>query len=336
MISPVMLALYQFCSGMSSEIGDVDNTFHYYQQTYNLIESIINWDNSNIEFWLIISEPTSPSDPEIKCKFLDNVIPKLLTRSTNVSFTDTRNFAALFFTDNNNDEKQLNMSLKLPPDVIKIYLNHNGCQLDEAKLADIVDILWASAEISFIYYISFCNCSITDNYGSVDDVRRRPHKDIHGCIINLFYHQPFVRNKSGQWGVLTKMPLINEQEGVERQLINTSSQAFHYFPFQRKHNLNFNQMNMTVILFESANAYLKQEMNIFRYKLSASILENPHYLLDAYFGMDAELLRMLKTTLNFTVNISPTSDRQLYGFRKKHILNKHKHEQVQSHAANKF
>lgn len=315
-----MLFFYPFFVAPSSRIvadsnNNNDAQCYYHWQTYNLIENIIKWHNFNAKFWLVVVEGIrNLSDSTVKCAFLriSNHSPKILALPI-VNFPQTRNFAAIFLTSNDNIENQLNMSLMLPPDVIKIYLDHNGCQLNETKLAKIMDTLWLSREIGFIYYISFCSLSTTSNYDSIDSLRLS-HKD-NNCTISLFYHQPFVKNKSGQWGVMEKVSLINDRGGVKRQTINMNSQVFHRFPFQRKHNLNLNGLDMTVILFPSTGAYHKSELEIFRNQLSKEVLEDPFHNLDAYFGYDADVLRELKMQMNFTLHLSPTSDRQSYGFK---------------------
>lgn len=310
MILAALLLFYRISSATTSDIEDANKNFHYYQQTYNLIENFINWHNSNTKYWIVVSDGLL-SDHDIKCAFLNNPTPKMLFEPHVVNSADGRDFAALFFTDSSRIESHLNMSLKLPPDVIKIYLNHNGCQLNETKLAEIMNTLWLSREIGFIYYISFCSLSTTSNYDSIDN-RRSPHKDNYNCTINLFHHQPFVENKSGQWGVLAKVDLINDREGVRREWIEMSSQVFHYFPFQRKHNLKLNRLNMTVILFPSTNAYLRSEMKIFR---EQEVFADPLHHIEAYFGDDVALLRELQLQMDFTLTLSPTSDHQMYGFR---------------------
>lgn len=320
MILTALLLVYQFFDATSKYIGGENNNrnFYYYQQTYNLIENIMEWHNFNVEFWVVVSGETL-SDHAIKCAFLNNDMPKILFHQQVVNFPASRNFAAIFFVDTNHTESQLNMSRKLPPDVIKIYLDHSGCQLNETKLAEIMNTLWLSDEIGFIYYISFCSLNTTSNYDSIDNTRR-PHKDHYNCTINLFYHQPFVRNKSGQWGVVEKMDLINDREGDRRQRINMSSQVFHYFPFQRKHSLKLNRLNMTVILFPSTSAYHKNGMKVFNNQLTKKVQDDPLHNIDAYFGGDAEVLKELQHQMNFTLNLFPTSDRQLYGFKVSAIL----------------
>lgn len=314
-----MLFFYPFLATPSSRIVDDNNNSndtlcYYHWQTYNLIENIIKWRNFNANFWLVVAEGTKNlSNPSMKCAFLSNSSPKILIQPI-VNFPQTRNFAAIFFTGTDSIENQLNMSLKLPQDVIKIYLDHNGCQLNETKLAEIMNTLWLSREIGFIYYISFCSLSTTSNYDSIDN-HRGTHKDNYNCAISLYYHHPFVKNKSGQWGVMKKVVLINDRGGVKRQTINMSSQVFHRFPFRRMNSLNLNGLDMTVIFFPSTGSYHKSELEIFRNQLSKEILDDPFHNLGAYFGFDADVLRELKVQMNFTLHLSPTSDRQSYGFK---------------------
>lgn len=306
---------YQF-SALASKacIGSENNAFYYHQQTYNLIENIMKWHNLNADFWFVVVDGKL-SDTTYMCAFLNNDVPKIVSNQQVVNFPKTRNFAALFSADSNRVESQLNISLKLPPDVIKIYLDWSGCQLNTTRLAEIMRNLWLSDEIGFIYYISFCSLSTTvTNYDTIDNTQR-PHKDNYDCTINLFYHHPFVKGDSGQWGVLQKVDLINDCGGEERQRINMSSQVFHDFPFRRQHNLKLNRLNMTVILFGSTCAYPKSSMEIFRNYLSKEAIEDPLHHLDAYFGEDPELLRELQTQMNFTITISPTSDQQYFGFK---------------------
>lgn len=287
------------------------NSHLYYQkQTYNLIENIINWHNFNTNFWLVVSDGTTLSDQHVESAYVTNTIPKIVYDLRAVNYPETRNFAAIFFADTD----QLNLARKLPPDTIKIYVDHNGCQLNETKLAEIMNTLWLADEIGFIYYISFCNLSTTSNHNSIDKAPL-PHKDSNNCAINLFCHQPFVKNKSGQLGVLEKISLINDEECNGRQWINMSSQVFHDFPFRRRHSLKLNRMNLTVILFPSTAAYLRSDMEIFRNQLSKEVLADPLHHVDAYFGEDLELLKELQKQMDFTLTLSPTSDRQLYGFK---------------------
>lgn len=309
-----MLFFYPFLAAPSSRIHNT-TLCYYHWQTYNLIENIIKWHNFDANFWLVVAEGNrNLFDIIMKCAFLSNNKLKMLAQPSIVNFPQTRNFAAIFFTSSDSIENQLNMSLKLPQDVIKIYLNHNGCQLNETNLAEIMNRLWLSREIGFIYYISYCSLSTTSNYDSIDN-HREPHKDNYNCAISLFYHHPFVKNKSGQWGVMEKVDLINDRMGVKRQTINMSSQVFHRFPFQRKHTLNLNGLDMTVIFFPSTGAYFKSELEIFHNQLSKEVLDDPFHNLDAYFGYDADVLRELKMQMNFTLHLSPTTDRQSYGFK---------------------
>lgn len=186
---------------ISTGLVATNNSVKFYQQTYDLIENIIGWHDANANFRFIVApDGTALQD----CTFLSDSVPKIMSNQQAVNFPDTRNFAAIFFAD----ASLLNMSLKLPPDVIKIYLDHhNGCQLNETNLAEVMNTLWRSSEIGFIYYISFCSSSTTVNYDAIDNARP-PHKD--NCNINLFYHQPFERDTSGRWGVLEKVNLIND------------------------------------------------------------------------------------------------------------------------------
>lgn len=312
----LLVLSYQFFRlSLGTCIEDENNDFYYHQQTYNLIENIIKWHNLNTDFWFVVSDGTV-SDRDIMCAFLNNNATKIVSNQQVVNFPQSRNFAAIFSADSNRVESQLNMSLKLPPDVIKIYLDRSGCQLNATRLAEIMSALWLSDEIGFIYYISFCSLSTTTaNYDTIDNTQR-PHKDNYNCsTINLFYHQPFVKGKSGQWGVLEKVDLINDCEGERRQRINMSSQVFHDFPFRRKRNLKLNGLNLTVILFPSTGAYHKGEMEIFHNQLPKELLDDPFHHFNAYFGEDPELLKELQAQMNFNFSISPTSDREFFGFK---------------------
>jgi hypothetical protein len=70
-----------------------------------------------------------------------------------------------------------------------------------------------------------------------------------------------------------------------------------------------------VILFTSTNAYHRSELGMFRDKLSKAVLDDPLHHVEAYFGLDVDLLKELEQQMNFTLLVSPTSDRQLYGFK---------------------
>lgn len=174
-----LVMLYHFFDAASCRCQD-------YQR--NLIDNIINSHNRNVKIWWIVAPPLSDDDSSL---LLNTDILTILHRQRPKNFPSTRNFAAIVFAS---IDSELNMSLKLPADVIKIYLDHNGCQLNETKLDGIMSALWHSDGIGFIYYISFCSSS---NYDAVDSANR----DNYNCTINLFHHQPFVRRKSGQWGV---------------------------------------------------------------------------------------------------------------------------------------
>lgn len=315
LVTALLVLSYQlYAHALGTCIGKENNDFYYHQQTYNLIENIIEWHNLNADFWFVVSDRTI-SDRDVMCTYINNDIPKIVSNQQVVNFPKARNFAAIFSADSNHIESQLNMSLKLPPDVVKIYLDRRGCQLNTTRLAEIMSALWLSDEIGFIYYISFCSLSTSaTNYDTIDNTQR-PHKDNYNCTINLFYHQPFVKSESGQWGVLEKVDLINDSEGEKRQRINMSSQAFHDFPFRRQHDLKLNGLNMTVILFPSTGAYHKSTMEIFHNQLSREVLNDPLHHLDAYFGEDPEVLKELQLQMKFTINISPTTDRQFFGFK---------------------
>ena len=317
LLTLLLVFSYQFSTIVASGacIGSKNNDFYYHQQTYNLIENIIKWHTPRANFWFVVSDGTL-SDHDFMCDFIRNDARKIVSNQQVIKSPKTRNFAAIFSANSNRIESQLNMSLMLPPDVIKIYLDQSGCQLNTTRLAEIMSTLWLSDEIGFIYYISFCSLSTAaTNYDTIDNTQR-PHKDNYNCsTINLFYHQPFVKSESGQWGVLEKVDLINDCEGEKRQRINMSSQVFHDFPFRRQRNLKLNGLNMTVILFPSTGAYLKSEMEIFHNQLSKELLNDSSHNLNAYFGEDPELLRELQTQMNFTPNIYPTSDGQFFGFK---------------------
>lgn len=283
-----LVMLYHFFDAASCRCQD-------YQR--NLIDNIINSQNMNVKIWWIVAPPLSDDDSLL----LNTDILKILYRQRPKNFPSTRNFAAIVFAS---IDSELTMSLKLPADVIKIYLDHNGCQLNETKLDGIMSALWHSDGIGFIYYISFCSSS---NYDAVDSANR----DNYNCTINLFHHQPFVRRKSGQWGVLEKLSLINGRGGGRRRWVNASQP----FPVRRRHSLKLNGLNMTVILFPSTNAYRKSTMEIFRNQLSRAAVDDPLHTADAYFGPDVELLEELRLQMDFNVVLSPTSDGQLYGYQ---------------------
>jgi hypothetical protein len=246
---------------------------------------------------------------------------------------DRRDYAAVFLasattthTDDNRLENWLNMSLKLPPDAIKIYVNHNDCHLNESTLSEIMSKLWHrpnrgisgnngnEVEIGFIYYISVCITST-----GVVDYGRQSHGN--NYIVNLFYYEPFRRHKSirqqqqreNVWGILAKINLINAND---KWIDMSCEKAFHSFPFI-SHKLNFHQYKLTVILFPSTMAYLRKDLAIFSKYLSmeTSLKENFPSHIDGYFGEDVEVLRELQKVLNFTINLSPTSDMGFYGFK---------------------
>jgi hypothetical protein len=301
MLMPAALLLfYQFLAPLSAR------ALYYHHEPYDLIKSIFDSHNFECSFWLLVSDGA-----DIDAAFLTDGLPKILTRSSAINFPATRQFAAIFFVDKSSEiESQLNASRKLPPDVIKIYLDRNGCQLSEAKLSGIVNALWRSHEIAFIYYIARCCLVATSNYDAIDSARRPPQEDNYNCVINLYRHEPFEAEAEGQWGALAKVALINDPEGGRRQWINMSSRVIHGVS-----RLNLNGMPMTVILFPSANAYHRGELAIFRRRLARELLDDPSNHIEAYFGEDVDVLRELQLQMNFTLSISPTSDRQLYGFR---------------------
>jgi hypothetical protein len=292
-----LLLFYHFAAPLSA------HALYYHHKPYDLIKSILSAHNFECSSWLLVSDGA-----DIDAEFLTDALPKIVTRSSAINSPTTRQFAAIFFADKSSEiESQLNASRKLPPDVIKIYLDRNGCQLNEAKLAGIVNALWRSHEIAFIYYIARCCLSTTSNYDAIDSARRPPpQEDNYNCVINLYRHEPFEAHR----GALAKVALINDPEGGRRQWINTSSRVIH-----DESRLNLNGMPMTVIFFPSTGAYHRSELAILSRRLARELLDDPLHHIEAYFGEDVEVLRELQLQMNFTLTISPTSDRQLYGFR---------------------
>lgn len=314
----VMLLCNEFYSLDSSCASD--HKKFYYQQIYNFIQNMHNFD---VKFLLYIVDETWSLDNDVTAIFFGDTVKSHGMKTAKVlyswqqlndrrfkNFTENRDYAAVFLMDNKGIANKLSISMQLPLDLIKVFVDFNGCKLNETELSQITIELWRSEKIAFIYYITFCS-----NYDAIDIAKQKPHKDNCNYTINLFYIQPFERDSAGEWGRLVKIDLINDVGDGKRHWINMSSQVFHSFPFKRKNNINFNRMNLTVILFPSTMAFLRSDMNIFRKYLNKQVLENPSGNHDAYFGIDPEVLRELNAQLNFTLVISPTSDLQMYGFK---------------------
>jgi hypothetical protein len=311
---------------------DDNDTLILYEKVHNLIENITMRQSVNTR--LLIGTTAS----ELSLIHRASGVANIVYSTTSGPLPERRDYAAIFLspTNDNRLENWLNASLKLPPDSIKIYVNHNDCRLNESQLSEIMSKLWRSHDkIGFIYYISLCappppyaieNTTTTRKSGGSDYGRRSQRNNY---VINLFYYQPFQGHKSvasGQqqqqqhhhqpldFGRMEKINLINAS-GVDVEWMDMSrSQAFHRFPFA-PHKLNFNGYLLTVILFPSTMAYFRRDMSIFRRELSSEASHDPYHHVDAYFGEDVEALLELGRLLNFNISLSPTSDWGFYGFR---------------------
>lgn len=333
----VALLLYHFISissglmkNMSIDGRDDKDTLILYQKLHNLIENITMRHSVNMRLWVLVLETRHPSTDDISHfhKTNNDKIMKIIhTQDYQLNITDRRDYATIFLAQTNDYrlENWLNMSLKMPPESIKIYVSHNDCHLNESMLAEIMSKLWHSHDkIGFIYYISLCmlpshyNNSISGErsnigVGSNDDYGQQSHRN--NYIINLFYYHPFLRHKSVVeqhqhiWGTMEKINLINAKGWTDM-----SSEAFHYFPFV-PHKLNFYGYLLTVILFPSTMAYFRSDINMFKKHLSKETLKHPLYSVNAYFGEDVEALLELQRLLNFKLKLSPTSDMGFYGFK---------------------
>lgn len=335
-----IVVLYNFarCNNVNN---DVNNNSDYVQQTFNLIENIINWHNFNTKFWFIVfiesSRDSSLSSSSFWKYFLEASIkvdkPKIIYHGTNINSTQSRDFAVIYFISGKESiENQLKLCTKYPPDIPKIYIDLMACQLNESQLDESMKNLWEFDEIAFIYYISFCSSS-NNNYETIDsrklsravshnhllDPSQHHLKGENNCTINLFYYHPFEMSvgNSSKWGVFRRVNLINDMDIVDNggRRINMSNSIFRKFPFQQQHRLNLNRMNMTVILFPSTNSYFRKELNILRSKTPKNALDNPFNHSEAYFGEDAEFFNEIKILMNFTAHISPTTDHKFYGYR---------------------
>jgi hypothetical protein len=311
----IALVFNKFCNASSTLIGysaDEDAATHSLVKMYNLIEYIATRHNNNLKFWILALPHKLPFYIEFSLFHETNNMPKMLYMADyHLNLSDRKDYAAIFFGEQTNDnriENWLNMSLKLPPDLIKIYVSVNDCFLNDSMLLKNMRQMWSIGGIGFIYYISLCMSHNRDNYG------QQPHRD--NYIMNLFYYQPFQKHKSEQqqdcWGGVEKINLINVNGGNE--WLETSSEAFHYFPFQA-HKLNFNGYKLTAILFPSTMAYFKSDTNIFKKYLSTETLNDPYHNVEAYFGEDVEALLEMQRRLNFSIILSPTSDMGFYGFK---------------------
>lgn len=325
----------------------------YHETLNNLIENITMRQSVNIKLWIFIR---STDDSHQQQQHYNADFSFLLDKTNNMTkmlyttdyhqerktvLTERRDYAAIFLghSIDNRLENWLNLSRKMPPDSIKIYLNQNDCQLNETRLSEIMSKLWWSidddgvatrgSEIGFIYYISLCH-NITsrensENSGYDGDYGQQTHRN--NYIVNLFYYKPFQRHKSAaeqkqfpHWqhrqkkhvrGIMEKINLIN---GNGEWIDISNIQAFHYFPFT-PYKLNFDEYQLTVILFPSTMAYTRISMGIFKKYLSIEILEDPLHHIEAYFGEDVEALKQLRKLLNFSINLSLTSDMAFYGFK---------------------
>lgn len=313
------------------------NNSHYVQQTFNLIENIINLHDFNIKFWFIVFIDDGESSDSFS-KFLPATFgsgedkPKIIYHGQNINSTQSRDFAVVYFiSGKENIGNQLKLCTKFPPDIPKIYIDLRACQLNESQLAESMKNLWEFDEIAFIYYISFC----IRNYETIDDnstskatravsntrleasqrfLLHHLGKREYNCTINLFYYHPFETSaNSGQWGVLRRVNLINDMDNVRG--INMSNPVFGEFPFQKQHRLNLNGMNMTVILFSSTNSYLRNEFDTLRPTIPKKAIDSPLNHSESYFGEDPEFFNQIRNLMNFTADISPTTDRKFYGYR---------------------
>lgn len=313
------------------------NNSDYMQQTFNLIENIINWHNFNTKFWFIVFIDSGSRDSfsnflEAETFMSRRDKPKIIYHGTNINLTQSRDFAVIYFiSGKENIGNQLKLCTKYPPDIPKIYIDLIACQLNESQLDESMRNLWEFDEIAFIYYISVCRRNYetivsiktqTKTARAVSNNRLDPSqhysKGEYNCTINLFYYHPFEMSaNSEQWGVLRRVNLINDMNIVKngRSRINMNNSVFLKFPFQRQHRLNLNRMNMTVILFSSTNSYFRKELNILRSKIPKKAIDNPFNHSEAYFGEDTEFLNEIKNLMNFTAFISPTTDRKFYGYR---------------------
>lgn len=333
----VVFVLYQFLtvsSGLMKHINidenDDKSALIVYEKLYNLIENITMRHSVNMRLWILSFESRKKSRIDKNLAYIsqfhktNNKIMKIIyTADYQLNIPDRRDYATIFLaqTNDNRLENWLNMSLKLPPDSIKIYVNHNDCHLNESMLAEIMSKLWHSHDkIGFIYYISLCmlpsyNNSISGQRSNSvgGDYGQQSHRN--NYIINLFYYHPFLRHKSVVeqhqhiWGGMEKKNLINDKGWTDM-----SSQVFHYFPFL-PHKLNFHGYLLTVILFPSTMAYFRSEINMFKKYLSIETLKDPFHSVGAYFGEDVEALLEFQRLLNFSIKLSPTSDMGFYGFK---------------------
>ena len=114
----------------------------FYHPTYDLIENFINWHYFNTNFSVQrIRRGCYRIMNVIKCTFDNNARLKIMFNQHVVNFP--RNSTAIFIIN----MKRLNIEPRsFLADVIKIYFDHNGCQLNEANLAKIMNTLRQSKQ----------------------------------------------------------------------------------------------------------------------------------------------------------------------------------------------
>ena len=159
----------------------------------------------------------------------------------------------------------------------------------------------------------------------------QPLEDNNYCtIINLHFYQPFeaklnVRGLSEQINLIndcgydSKLPdSDNGHAGYDSSNIsvfNDFNVRYNEFPFKNDHTLNLNGMSLTVILFPSTMAYLKEELPILRKYLSRETLAFPFDQITSYFGEDPSTIQELALQMNFQVNLTRSSDLNAFGFK---------------------
>ena len=116
-------------------------------------------------------------------------------------------------------------------------------------------------------------------------------------------------------GASSKLPDNNNGDNSDNNGDSENNVLFTQFPFRNHHKLDLNGMPLTVILFPSTMAYLREELPVLKKYLSKDALKFPFARSDSYFGEDPATIQQLAVQMNFTVNLTRSSDLMAFGFK---------------------
>lgn len=162
-------------------------------------------------------------------------------------------------------------------------------------------------------------------YQTVAQLLQPPEDNNYCTIINLHFYQPFVEAKSNVRGHLERIDFINDctansklpnnSKNIKNISDSENNELFTQFPFKNDHKLNLNGISLTVILFPSTMAYLREELPMLKKYLSKDALKFPFGSSESYFGEDPETIQQLSVQMNFSVNLTRSSDLMAFGFK---------------------